>query len=301
MEFTEPALTLEQQIALLRERKLVIANEEYAIHTLQNIGFYRLALHYRILQQEPQKHEFIEGKTFEDAITLYNLDRELRMFLFNAIEMIEVGFKARINNTMSVTHGPWWFEDDTLFKNREHYHEAVEDIDNETKRSNEEFVKSHFVKYSNPSRLPSWKLLEILSLGTVSKIYMNLTDSIEKKEIAKSLELPNHLWLESWMMSIAVLRNLCAHHCRIWCKNFMYPPKIMQPTKRKWIEPFKTPVHNEYLYYQMCAVKYLVNAIQPDNILTDQLKNIVVNYQNKGINFTDIGMDEHWQNEKLWQ
>jgi abortive infection bacteriophage resistance protein len=67
-------------------------------------------------------------------------------------------------------------------------------------------------KYAKP---PLWMIIEALSLGTCSKMF----DNIQSKEIwnAISSYLGQHTTvLESWIRSLAYIRNLCAHHSRLW-------------------------------------------------------------------------------------
>ena len=80
--------------------------------------------------------------------------------------------------------------------------------------SKEDFLIEHFAKYDNPSYPPAWKTLEVSSFGTLSKLYCNLADNNLKKQIAREFGLPQHLYLESWIKSLSVLRNCIAHHAR---------------------------------------------------------------------------------------
>lgn len=81
------------------------------------------------------------------------------------------------------------------------------------------FLIEHYAKYDTPPYPPAWKTLEVSSFGTLSKLYCNLSDNNLKKQIARELGLPQHLYLESWIKSLSVLRNCIAHHARIWNRN----------------------------------------------------------------------------------
>lgn len=107
-----PALTLDDQIDLLTERGLNVPNRDKARHYLRYTGYYRLSGYFLALQQhgsDVQPHTFMEGITFNDVLDIYIFDRELRLLVIDAIERIEVAFRACISNTMSENNGPLWF------------------------------------------------------------------------------------------------------------------------------------------------------------------------------------------------
>lgn len=106
--------------------------------------------------------------------------------------------------------------DASLFKDRDIFQKCLENIQKEVSRSKEDFLQEHFSKYDDPSLPPVWKTMEVVSFGMLSKLYCNFSDVDVKKAVAHSFGLPQYLYLEC----IAVLRNLCAHHDRIWNKAF---------------------------------------------------------------------------------
>ena len=77
--------------------------------------------------------------------------------------------------------------------------ENLNHIQQELQRSKEDFIQEHFAKYSNPTFPPVWKTLEIVSFGSLSKLYCTLSDTAIKKQIARDFDLPQHLYLESWI------------------------------------------------------------------------------------------------------
>jgi abortive infection bacteriophage resistance protein len=203
---------------------------------------------------------------------------------------------------LSISYGPQWFEDTSLISNYSHHQTNIFDIDKEIGRSEEEFIKHHRRKYGmSNGRPPAWKAFEVLALGTLSKIYSNLKDTLpEKNIIAKSLALPNHLWLQSWMLSISVLRNNCAHHCRIWNAFFNYPPKKLVRGFKPWIKQLpENEKVTQLVYNQLCIVKYLLNVINPGNHFTSKLKGLITKYSI--YNIKAMGFTNNWEAEPLWQ
>jgi abortive infection bacteriophage resistance protein len=103
------------------------------------------------------------------------------------------------------------------------------------------------------------------------------------------------------MFSVSVLRNLCAHHSRVYGKWFQFPPKEMARPRAKWVPvTYSIPHYTQLLYYQICAVKYLLNVMSPQNNFTSKLKDIIDRYSTLGINFEQIGMEKNWHQADLW-
>lgn len=298
--YSKPPISIQDQISRLQDRGMQISDTSTAEHFLTNISYYRLAGYWWELQTNKKDHQFKEGTTFDDVITRYNFDRELRILLFDAIERIEIGVRTRMVYTLSMSHGAWWFEDDSLVKNHTHFITNIADIDKELRQSKEEFIQHHDNSYSSPSRPPAWKTIEVVSLGLLSKLYSNLKDGSEKKEIARSLHLPNHEYLQSWLTALVVLRNHCAHHSRIWNRVFSFPPRTMAtaPGERNWVKIVPGGWMRERLYYQLLYVKYLLDVISPDSSFSSKVTTLLGKYPS--IPQNEMGIPSSWSAEKLW-
>lgn len=166
------------------------------------------------MESDKVNHVFKPKSKFENVVTLYNFDKELRTLIFSAIQSIEIALRTKVIQIVSSNCGAFWFADKSLFSNTTIFSKCLSNIEEELKRSKEDFLIEHFAKYDNPSYPPAWKTLEVSSFGTLSKLYCNLADNNLKKQIAREFGLPQHLYLESWIKSLSVLRNCIAHHAR---------------------------------------------------------------------------------------
>jgi len=107
-------------------------------------------------------------------------------------------------------YGAFWFTDPALAFNPTLFTTNLTHLRTEILRSREDFIQEHFAKYTSPDVPPSWKALEVVTFGTLSKLYFNLKDNEIKKVIASEFHLPHRKFLDSWIKSIAVLRNIIA-------------------------------------------------------------------------------------------
>lgn len=205
------ARTYDDQIGILKSRGLIIDNEEFAKSILKNIGYYKLSGFYKFFYKDIKdntEREFKDGIKFEDIYNLYLLDKELRNLLFSIITDVEISFKANIAYVTSHKYGVEVWKDGRVLPDEVRLF-IIKELDKSKKN---QIIKHHIDNYEG--KYPIWVVMEILSFGTVSKMYQGLPVD-DKKEIAKVYYNHKHQYIEQWMESITNLRNKCAHHERV--------------------------------------------------------------------------------------
>ncbi len=108
----------------------------------------------------------------------------------------------------SIEHGAFWFMDSSLFKNEEFYQGCLDNIKKEVSRSNEDFIKEHSQKYTYPALPPVWKTLEVVSFGTLSKLFCLFKDNRLKKQVAREFGLLLQ-WITPSQNPIKLYHQLC--------------------------------------------------------------------------------------------
>jgi abortive infection bacteriophage resistance protein len=301
MKFSKKVFTIEEHIALLKERGLEIENEELAKKYLSNISYYRLAGYWWSMQENKEEHLFKPESTFSNVIAIYNFDADLRILLFDAIEKIEISLRTKLIYYVSHEHGPWWFQNSEIFEDSQALIKTLDKIREEIERSKDTFIKEHMKKYKKDLRFPpSWKTLELTSFGALSKLYGNLKNTVKSKDsIAQEFGAVNHTYLPSWLQSIAQIRNFCAHHSRLWNKNLPGTVKLLRNPPNKWISEVPKEHEFKYLYVHMALMRYLLNTIHPKNTFNEDLKQLMKKYSN--IDPNALGFKDNWQNEPLWK
>ncbi len=297
MAYTKLPLDYPDQISILKHRELVINDEPDALRQLGIISYFRLANYFRPMEADKVMHTFKPGSSFENAVDLYYFDKKLRALLFSAIQSVEVALRTKIIHHVSLRYGSFWFMEYQNFTNQQMFASNLQRLTSELTRSREEFIQEHFTKYSKDQLPPAWKILELASFGTLSRILGNLADNGLKKKIARDLGLPQHLVLESWIRSISALRNCIAHHARVWNRLFPVKPSMPSKLQNPWLTDFS--FDGGKLYPQICALCYLENVIHPHNQFSQHLKALLARYPN--VDVTAMGFPASWQNEHLWQ
>lgn len=296
MKYTKQPTDITTQLAMLKHRGLIINDEDTALRQLASISYFRLASYWKTFETDATTHQFGSGTNFEEVISLYTFDKELRSIIFTAIQDIEVALRTRIIHFFSLSHGAFWFMDATKFNNHNTFQMCIDSIQVELSRSKEEFFQEHFNKYDSPSMPPVWKTLEIVSLGNLSKLYANMKDVEVKKQVAKSMGLPQYTYLESWMRSLTVLRNCCAHHARAWNRRYPAMPKMPKRLPLAWVET--QHIRPMKLYAQLCTLLYLEQSITPNSNIKDRLLNLFKAYPQAIIR--QMGFPRGWDTDSLW-
>ena len=297
MKYTKLPLTIPEQILRLKQRGLKFDNEPQAGHYLLNISYYRLrAYTYPFQDNADDNHQFIKQVTFEQIIDLYVFDRQLRLLLFNAIEKIEVALRTQIIYQYSLLYGSHWHLIPGLFNNVMYFAEHTSALQREVNRSTEAFIKHYRNTYTDPSEPACWMSLEVSSMGLLSKIYANLKKDSTKDDIALHFGLKNVDVLGNWMFCISILRNICAHHGRVWNRRLS---QITMP--RKTINPYlqNSSVYPNKLYAYIANITYLLNIISPGHGFTNNLMQLMARcplLQEK-----EMGFPADWKNEPLWK
>ena len=200
---------------------------------------------------------------------------------------------------LSMGHSPWWFEDESLFNSLRHWQANLRSLDKEVRRSKEVFMQEHQRKYySDNRRPPAWKSFEVISIGLLSKFYASLKNSVaEKKTIARQLKMGNHTFLTSWLRSLTVVRNVCAHHSRLWNRNLPSPPKLLDRAPLPWISaPQQVDVHSFYAVF--ACLYYLLQTISPENQFKRRLTDLLHKYPN--IDPAAMGFPQDWEQQPLF-
>jgi abortive infection bacteriophage resistance protein len=306
-EYKKQPLSIEEQMEKLTNRGLIIDDVEKAKNYLFNVSYYRLRAYTFPFQDninESEDHRFIRDNIhFNEIIDLYYFDSKLRAFVFNAIATIEVAIRTKITYEYVLeTKDSHWFLDANLYFDIDKYEEIKEKIQNEIARSYEEFIKHYRKKYDKPVLPPAWMTLEVLSFGTLSKLFAYLVHkSHPKKEITKDFGLPESFFLENWMHAMSILRNCCAHHSRVWNRRFPVRIQLPYDTLFPFIDrkTIKT-VNNNKLFAFLSCMKYILDIISPDNDFKKNLVQIIGSGGNL-LQLKDMGFPDNWESLDIWR
>ena len=292
--YTKPVFSYPQLVQQLKDRGLTIKNEDKALHLLKNISYYRLSGYWYPLLQDKTNHTFKPGSTFETAFKLYCFDRELRLMVLREIEKIEVAVRSQMNHILAQYKGVYWFTDNSIFKNQNKHNDSLRKLRNDFSRSDEQFVRSFRANYSD-AYPPCWIMLEITSFGSLSIMFENLKPGRTKRSIADYFGLDDGTFT-SWLHTIVYLRNVCAHHNRLWNRVMGITPSNLRSPANQWISH---PPGTNNTYFVLSMILYLLNTVNPKHTFIERFSFLLDKYPN--IETSAMGFPENWSNEPLWK
>jgi len=293
--YTKSPLGVQDQISLLKSRGLQISDELRATRYLQNISYYRLSGYMYPFLADTRQHIYKTGTTFENILNLYRFDRELRLLIFSAIEKIEIALRSQIINQFSVTsQDPFWYTKASYFADPVKHTVFLNSLSAYINRSNDVFIKHFFNTYSDPWP-PVWIIFEILSMGQFSILYSILAKSPNRKAIADYFGIKETVFT-TWLHTLVYIRNICAHHARLWNKDLRIPVKLPKKTTNKWLSVLN--LTNRKIYVVLAIICYLHDTIIPHHHFRQKLKDLIKKYPDTDI--TAMGFPQTWTSDPFW-
>ncbi len=278
---------------------MLFRNEFDASHFLHNISYYRLKGYWWDTQIDKATHRFEPNIYFEDIIDRYNFDRHLRLILFDAVERIEIALRTQMIYQLSMHHGPLWYQDANLFSNQIYHANNLSNLMREYQYSQEIFISDHKKRY--PQDDPeAWKILEIASMGTLSKFYKLLKHNlVSKSAIANGMGLNLHNELSSWLEAITYVRNIIAHHSRLYSRDMVKRPimNIVNP-QGSWLNNPVLESQKKKAFLIISCMVYICNKVTPGHHIKSKIENLIEN--NPSIPIYKLGFLNNWDQQDIW-
>ena len=166
-------------------------------------------------------------------------------------------------------------------------------------RSKDRFIHLFKERYSDGIP-PIWMMVEIMSMGEISRWYGDYIKESDKKEIARYYGVPAKV-LESWMRSISMVRNRCAHHNRLYgisiSGGFVIPKKL---SSEKYLSIFNDKDINGF-YNIIIACCYMAESIGEKIEKEEFIDNIIQLVENFSLEEEKMGFPEGKTAVQLFQ
>lgn len=212
-------------------------------------------------------------------------------------------------NYLSMSYGGLWYLNTSLFDintttyngvTKTNHQFALEELQKEFKRSKEIFIVDHKNRYPNKDA-DAWKTLEVASMGTLSKLYKNLNHQLpEKALIANDMGLNLSSELSSWLEALAYVRNIIAHHSRLWSRNMVKRPIVnINNPQNDWLTNPLTPVQIKKPFLIISSMIYLCNKVTPNHQVKSKLLDLIKD--NPNVPIYKLGFLNNWEKQPLWK
>lgn len=299
--FSKPALQYHQQILHLQSQGMEIADQAVAEYWLRHVSYYRLSA-YWLYFEHPKDNagpRFRNGTTFEAATALYDFDRELRRLVMRGTEHVEVALRGSWAYQLGQIGDGHSYLDAKHYRKRSEFHSNLAKLAGEVGRSKETYIKHYLKKYHSPALPPVWMVAEMMSFGQLSRWYSNLSDRALRNRIAKPLDLPETV-LVPLIRNLTDVRNICAHHGRLWNRGFLSPPKLAEkPLDLKQSLDLTGTQAPAKLYNSLTMIAHIVRNVAPESSWAIDLSHHLSTHPTDDLK--SMGFPDDWDQRPIWE
>lgn len=261
------------------------------------MNYYRLSAYLFPFRNNDGTEGYVPGTTLGSILEIYQFDEELRNVLVGGLETVEISFRTKIAYYFSHACGPFGYVQrgnlpDLDSTARLDFFRRVE---SERDKSREAF-KDHFLKKygDNHEYLPLWMAVELMSFGTLFSLLSGMDYKIRQR-IASEYGI-DQVVLVSWFRALNTLRNLCAHHSRIWNREFGDKPLI--PKKNTlWTTPVVIP--NNCVFGFASLLAHLTVRINSASDWKSRFLGLLSRYNQ--VSRSAMGFPPGWENSGIWK
>jgi abortive infection bacteriophage resistance protein len=326
-DYIKPWLSIDEQLDKLQSRGVDIADRQAGFKLLNAVGYYRVTGYlYPLRESEPYidndgrqrnmiHNRYHPGTTLEYAETLISFDRELRMLVLDGIERIEISLRTQLGyilgkrsafahldpaNFVAVfTNNP--IDPVTGDLSPSKHRQWIERVEERRADSDEAFVAHFRDKYDGA--MPLWALTEILEMGHLGRLFSGLNSSIAT-EIAGAYGVPTKRMMSSWISSLNYVRNVSAHHARLFNRKLVTAParpKHNQIPVLGHLKDQDTAKETFGVYNLLAVMAYLISSIDPDSQWPTRMATLIHSFPaNAHLTAKSMGIPENWSTSQLW-
>ncbi len=331
--YTKPYRSVAGQLDLLASRGMEITDLPAAHACLERIGYYRLSGYWYPFRQsrvsthpvtgvplripgtgKPQvivEDHFRPGTAFEHVMELYVFDKRLRLLFLDALERVEVALRVDIALFLGAK-SPWAHRDPEQVHGRfskiidpktglTDHQKWLARLDHTFERSKDEFVK-HFKRRYGSEIPPIWIAIELWDFGMLS-VFLGGMKNADQTELAAKHGLARPELLTTWVRSLNHIRNVCAHHSRLWNRSpadQISPPRLGESHLLDHLSTDSQALTR--LYASAVALQYLLRTINPSSSWGARLKEHCATFPaDVTVHLGNAGFPLGWENLELWR
>jgi len=287
VKYDKPHLTLTQQVEKLVNRGLAIPDQERTARFLETIGYYRVSAYAypfrELLDDEAPRgssvqfrsNSFIPGAQFTWVEDMWRFDRDLRLLVMDAIEIVEIALRSKVGYHLGLRHTLGHLDAVNLDSTRANQPDNEEpgrsmfDVwlerylgHQDRAAESEDFIKHYVEKYEG--NLPVWVATETMELGPLVRLYGFMTDS-DRSQVAGELGQISGAVFVRWMKVANYLRNASAHHARLWNPEPHLQDRA-NPRQCALSATSQRSRQSQDRVYGICAtLAHLTSVIRPDD------------------------------------
>lgn len=302
--YEKPALTYEQQLQKLRGRGMEVECEQEALRALSQVSYYRLSAYwypFRVRHDHGNVQSELEpGTSFNQIVELYNFDRKLRSQVLEGLEQIEILVRTKLSYYIGHTYDAFGHLNPRNFHPKFNHAEWLQRVTLSVEESSDEFLKHFQRNYRRFPDVPIWMLTEVMSMGALSRLYKGMQNDKkkgheDKQMIANEFNM-HYRQLQDWLHVLTYVRNVCAHHSRLWNRELAIRPERIR--NANWLPPL-TP-RNDRVFVILLMINRLLSDTLEIAEWTRSIENLLTPHSNNRFVKAAMGIPDNWQKHPLW-
>lgn len=280
MSFSKKPLSTNQMIDRLRTRGLQIEDEASFASLLTHANYYRLSAYWHPfkISSSNSEEEFKPGFTGQMLVEHYEFDSVLRERVFKAISLIEIAMRRHIAFEFSHRHGPFAHLQKDLFEDQTKWEETISIVRVDYLRSPTKFAV-HF-RREHPELIlpPIWATVELMSLGGLRHLFGNIKKRALRQAVAVYFGIDETVML-SLLHHLEQVRNICAHHDRLWNVKFSKVPSLPDSIGARHPAVFERAVKQpRTIYNSLVLLNYIEGLITKQETLLNDIEVLLAAY-----------------------
>ena len=298
MKYTKPALTVDEQVEVLRGKGMRFRDVGIARRFLSSNSYRRMRPYFAKFLAAPgdgERQRFQEGTWFEDVVEVYEFDHRLRLCVRGALDRIEVELRTQWVDHMSLAHGPHGYLDAGHYRDPENHKSDLGRLETQLANSWSSNYEEYRQKYSFPHLPPAWTAAEGMTFGLLSKFIGNLHLRQDRQAIADWFEVKEKVFC-SFLVNATIVRNACAHHQHLWNKRL--PFDFAGPTKHGRLRDAVEGAARNSLYFCLVMICHVLSAIDPDTDWRRELLSVVGSCPL--VDPSEMGFPADWRKRGFW-
>ena len=296
---TDP-VSVTDQIQHLLSQGMTLSNTERAERALNHIGFHRLSSYWKPFELSPGTSTgtlFKKGTSFSSVVTRYLFDQRLRSLLLEAFSFVEISVRTHWAYQLAhgFQHGDFAHQDKALF-NQDYHSKNLQELRRTYKQSGQSGS-------NNFQALTIFEVLPAMSFGQLSKWYSNLTDRTIRQSISQIYGMDERT-LVSTLRHLTKIRNICAHHERLWdCRisTGLRIPKRLGNSRETALAFNRSDQGQGKIYNSLVMTVHLMEVVTPNGDWPERFVDLSEEGSFNSIPYEDMGFPPNWSDYAIWQ
>jgi abortive infection bacteriophage resistance protein len=213
-----------------------------------------------------------------------------------AVKRLEISVRSHWAYMLGHAYGPQAYENPTVFRDPRRHTSALSKLDDELARSHEVFV-SHFKNAYGMSRPPIWATCEVMSFGLLSRFYENIRKDKDRKLISGIYGFSPNM-LKSLLEHSVYIRNLCAHHSRLWNRSFTVTVSLPKSYPSDIVASLNPP-QDRLVYNTLVILAHIVNIVESKNHWAHRLMALIRSQKTQVTKH--MGFPNDWEQRPIWE